>query len=209
MKIDPAAIGVGQYQHDVDASSLARALDDTVQSAVNAVGVELNTASPALLSRVSGLGTKLALAIVGFREKNGPYASRAELLKVPRLGAKAYEQAAGFLRIAGAANPLDTSAVHPERYAIVGKMAGDLGTTVGELLKSEELRRRIRPEDYVDAAAGAKDAAGLPTIRDILAELARPGRDPRGEFELFSFDERIREIRDIEEGMVLPESSPT
>ncbi len=200
VKIDPSAIGVGQYQHDVNAKALSRSLDDTVKSAVNAVGVELNTASAALLSRVSGLGPGLAQGIVEYREKNGPYSSRSQLLKVPRLGAKAYEQAAGFLRIRDASNPLDSSAVHPERYTLVNRMAVDLGTAVGDLLESADLRGRIRLDNYVSDAAGV----GLPTLRDILTELAKPGRDPRGEFEIFRFDERIRSIEDVEEGMILP-----
>ena len=205
VKIDPAAIGVGQYQHDVDAGALAAALDDTVRSVVNAVGVELNSASPALLSRVSGLGPALAQSIVKRREQEGPYRSRRELLKVPRLGERAFEQAAGFLRISDARNPLDNSAVHPERYPAVEKMAADLGTDVNGLLASRELRKKIRPENYVNASDSAvAEAVGLPTIRDILAELEKPGRDPRGSFETFSFDDRIHGIGDVEEGMVLP-----
>jgi uncharacterized protein len=200
VKIDPAAIGVGQYQHDVDSSSLAAALDDTVRSAVNAVGVELNNASPALLSRVSGLGPALALAVVDYRDKNGPFRRRKQLLKVPRLGERAYEQAAAFLRIRDGAHPLDGSAVHPERYALVEKMAADLGVKLKDLMESGELRSKIRLEDYVSPAGGV----GLPTLRDILAELARPGRDPRGTYSPFSFDQRIRDIGDVEVGMVVP-----
>ena len=203
VKIDPSAIGVGQYQHDVDARALSRSLDDTVKSAVNAVGVELNSASAALLSRVSGLGPGLAQGIVEYREKNGPYSSRSQLLNVPRLGAKAYEQAAGFLRIRGADNPLDTSAVHPERYSLVKRMAADLGAAVGDLLDSGDLRKQIRLEHYV-TDSGDDAGVGLPTLRDIMAELAKPGRDPRGSFEIFHFDERIRGINDVEKGMILP-----
>ncbi len=212
VKIDPAAIGVGQYQHDVDASLLASSLDDTVISAVNSVGVELNTASAALLSRVSGLGPKRARSVVEHREKNGPFTSRRELLNVAGLGAKAFEQAAGFLRIAGAKNPLDAGAVHPERYALVEQMAADLDASVADLIKSEELRKKVRLEKYVtkeakdspEAASRNPSAVGLPTLRDIMAELTKPGRDPRGTFEIFSFDERIRDISDVEEGMILP-----
>jgi uncharacterized protein len=203
VKIDPAAIGVGQYQHDVDTRSLNRSLDDTVKSAVNAVGVELNSASAALLSRVSGLSAGLANGIVEYRDKNGPYSKRSELLKVPRLGAKAYEQAAGFLRIRGAANPLDTSAVHPESYNIVKKIAADLGAGVVDLLESAELRSNINLEDYVSDSSETP-GIGLPTLMDIMAELAKPGRDPRGEFEAFSFDERIHSLDDVQEGMTLP-----
>ncbi|RKX98326.1 MAG: RNA-binding transcriptional accessory protein [Spirochaetes bacterium] len=204
VKIEPEAIGVGQYQHDVDAKALSLSLDDTVKSAVNAVGVELNSASAALLSRVSGLGAGLAQSIVKYREDNGPYSKRSQLLKVPRLGAKAFEQAAGFLRIRESSNPLDSSAVHPERYPLVKKMAADLDVSVAELIgsgpKPEALRKQIRLEEYSSESEGA----GLPTLKDIMAELARPGRDPRGTFELFSFDERIRSLDDVEKGMVLP-----
>lgn len=212
VKINPAAIGVGQYQHDVEAALLSSALDDTVLSAVNAVGVELNTASAALLSRVSGLGPKRARAVVNHREKNGPFGRRRELLDVAGLGAKAFEQAAGFLRIAGAANPLDASAVHPERYTLVKKMAADMDSSIEELLKSEDLRKKVKLENYVSkaqtktsrTASESLTAVGLPTLKDIMAELAKPGRDPRGTFEAFSFDERIRSISDVEEGMILP-----
>ncbi len=203
VKIEPGAIGVGQYQHDVDSKALAASLDDTVRSAVNAVGVELNTASGALLSHVSGLGPKLAQAIVDKRENDGPYKSRKELLKVPRLGEKAYVQSAGFLRISGARNPLDASAVHPERYALVERMAADLGVKVAELMASQNLRKQIHLENYVEKDGGA-NSVGLPTLPDIMAELDKPGRDPRGTFELFSFDDRIHSIDDVEKGMVLP-----
>jgi len=204
VKIDPEAIGVGQYQHDVDNKALVRSLDDTVKSAVNAVGVELNTASAALLSRVSGLGTGIAQSIVKYREDNGPYTKRSQLLKVPRLGAGAFEQAAGFLRIRNASNPLDASAVHPERYALVKKMASDLDTTITDLIGSgpipEELRKKIPLKKYLSDSEGV----GLPTLRDILVELAKPGRDPRGVFEIFHFNKDIHSLDDIQSGMVLP-----
>jgi len=204
VKIEPEAIGVGQYQHDVDAKALSLSLDDTVKSAVNAVGVELNSASAALLSRVSGLGMGLAQSIVKYREENGPYAKRSQLLKVPRLGARAFEQAAGFLRIREASNPLDASAVHPERYSLVKKMAADMAVNVADLIgsgpKPEGLRKQIRLESYSSESEGA----GLPTLKDIMAELAKPGRDPRGAYELFSFDERIRSLEDVEKGMIIP-----
>ena len=206
VKIDPEAIGVGQYQHDVEPGALKASLDDTVRSAVNSVGVELNTASASLLSRISGLGPGLAQGVVEKREKDGPYKSRKELLSVSRLGAKAYEQAAGFLRISDAANPLDASAVHPERYALVEQMARDMDTDIQGMLESPELRKKIQPEKYVNETI-TKDSgvtAGLPTIRDILSELDKPGRDPRGSFETFAFDERIHSVADVEEGMILP-----
>ncbi len=204
VKIEPEAIGIGQYQHDVDAKALSLSLDDTVKSAVNAVGVELNSASAALLSRVSGLGMGLAQSIVIYREDNGPYSKRSQLLKVPRLGARAFQQAAGFLRIREASNPLDSSAVHPERYSLVNKMAADLNVSVAELIgsgpKPEALRKQIHLDNYISESEGA----GLPTLKDIVTELAKPGRDPRGTFELFSFDERIHSMDDVEKGMVLP-----
>ncbi len=198
VKIDPKAIGVGQYQHDVDQKLLKQSLDDTVSSCVNAVGVEVNTASAPLLSYVSGLNQGLARNIVKYRDENGPFASRAALKKVPRLGPKAFEQAAGFLRISGGANPLDASAVHPERYGLVGKMAADLGVGISDLLRDPKVRAGIRPDRYVAADVG------LPTITDILAELAKPGRDPRAGFEAFSFAEGITEIADVKPGMTLP-----
>ena len=200
VKIDPASIGVGQYQHDVDAKALEKALSSTVESAVNKVGVELNTASPALLSRVSGVGPKLAEAIVNYRNTHGPYTHRTQLLKVPRLGAKAYEQCAGFLRIAQSSHPLDASAVHPERYALVERMANDLQSDVHELMSSPQLQAQVQLQNYVDEKAGV----GFPTLKDIMAELAKPGRDPRGELEEFHFDERIHNIEDLVEGMILP-----
>jgi uncharacterized protein len=206
VKIDPESIGVGQYQHDVDAKELKSALDDTVRSAVNAVGVELNTASAPLLARVSGLGVKLAEAIVDYRQEKGAIQSRKDLLSVKGLGAKAFEQAAGFLRIRGARNPLDSSAVHPERYELVERMARDLGCSLEELMSSGDLQSRVELEKYVSKPEEAKDGVpvGLPTLKDIMTELAKPGRDPRETFEVFSFDERIRSIEDVEEGMVVP-----
>src|SRR5690606_34301074 len=181
VKIDPKAIGVGQYQHDVDQRALKTSLDDTVTSAVNAVGVELNTASKQLLAYVSGLNSSLAESIVAYRKEHGEFRSREELKKVPRLGEKAFEQAAGFLRIRNGKHPLDASAVHPERYGLVERMAADLGCEVVDLMKSEELRKKIDLRKYVDGDVG------LPTLQDILAELAKPGRDPRKQFEIFSF----------------------
>lgn len=198
VKIDPKAIGVGQYQHDVDQRALKNSLDDTVISCVNAVGVELNTASKQLLSYVSGLNATLAENIVTWRNENGPFASRADLRKVPRLGEKAFEQAAGFLRVRGAANPLDTSAVHPERYHLVHQMAADLGCTVQELLEREDLRKRINLHQYVSSDVG------LPTLQDIIAELAKPGRDPRKQFEVFSFQDGVEKPADLKVGMKLP-----
>ena len=198
VKIDPKSIGVGQYQHDVDQSALKNSLDDTVVSAVNAVGVEVNTASKQLLAYVSGLGPVLAQNIVNFRNENGPFTSRAQLLKVPRLGDKAYEQAAGFLRIRQAANPLDRSAVHPERYELVEKMAKDLGVAVRELMLSEELRQRINLKNYLS------DTVGMPTLQDIMDELAKPGRDPREQFEVFEFEKGVNSISDLKTGMKLP-----
>jgi uncharacterized protein len=198
VKIDPKAIGVGQYQHDVDQGDLKRSLDDVVVSCVNAVGVEVNTASPELLSHVSGLGPALAKNIVITRQEHGPFATREDLLKVPRLGPKAFQQAAGFLRIRNGENPLDASAVHPESYPLVEKMAKDLACQVVDLLKSQNLRKNIEPAKYVN------DEVGLPTINDILAELEKPGRDPRQGFEEFSFAEGVEKPEDLETGMRLP-----
>jgi uncharacterized protein len=198
VKLDPKSIGVGQYQHDVDQSALKRSLDDTVISSVNGVGVELNTASKQLLSYVSGLNATTAAAIVARRNEKGPFKTRAELLEVPRLGPKAFEQAAGFLRIRDAAHPLDGSAVHPERYPLVEKMAADLGASVADLTKDEKLRKRLKLESYVTADVG------LPTLKDILAELAKPGRDPREKFEAFSFQEGVNKPEDLKPGMKLP-----
>jgi uncharacterized protein len=198
VKLDPKSIGVGQYQHDVDQSALKRSLDDTVVSSVNGVGVELNTASKQLLSYVSGLNATTAAAIVARRNEKGPFKTRAELLEVPRLGPKAYEQAAGFLRIRDATHPLDGSAVHPERYPLVEKMAADLGASVVDLTRDEKLRKRLKLESYVTADVG------LPTLKDILAELAKPGRDPREKFEAFSFQEGVNKPEDLKPGMKLP-----
>lgn len=197
VKIDPKSIGVGQYQHDVNQTALKRKLDDVVETCVNAVGVDLNTASIELLSRVSGLGPKLAGSIVKYRDEHGPFRSREELKKVSGLGPKAFEQAAGFLRIRGADNPLDGSAVHPESYGIVEAMAKDLGASVEELMKEATLQRRIDPERYVS------EKAGLPTLKDILAELSKPGRDPRREFEVFSFTPGVEKMEDLRPGMKL------
>ena len=198
VKIDPKAIGVGQYQHDVDQGKLKSALDDVVMSCVNNVGVELNTASRQLLSYVSGLGPSLAAAIVQHRDKNGPFKSRAAVKKVPRLGPKAFEQAAGFLRIRGARNPLDGSAVHPESYGIVDAMTKDQGCAVKDLMDKADLREDIDLQKYVT------DDVGLPTLKDIMQELAKPGRDPREKFEAFSFDESVSAIGDLKPGMKLP-----
>lgn len=198
VKIDPKSIGVGQYQHDVDQKMLKQALDDVVMSCVNAVGVEVNTASKQLFSYVSGIGPALAEALVKYRDQQGSIRSREEILNVPRLGAKAFEQAAGFIRVKQSENPLDNSAVHPESYSIVEKMAKDLGTSVEELIKNKTLRQQIIPEKYVD------EKTGMPTIKDILKELERPGRDPRKSFDIFEFDKDIFKIEDLREGMVLP-----
>ncbi|MEN6331552.1 MAG: Tex family protein, partial [Smithella sp.] len=197
VKIEPKAIGVGQYQHDVDQDELQRSLDDTVISCVNAVGVEVNTASAQLLSYVSGLGPALAENIVKYRDDNGPFAAREELKKVKRLGTKAFEQAAGFLRIRGSINPLDASAVHPESYSIVEKMAQDQGCSVADLVADEARRQKINLTDYVT------DKVGMPTLKDIMAELAKPGRDPREQFENVIFAEGIEKISDLVVGMKL------
>ena len=198
VKIDPKSIGVGQYQHDVDESDLKTGLDDVVVSCVNSVGVEVNTASHNLLAYVSGLGPQLASNIVDYRRQHGPFRARRQLLDVPRLGKRAFELAAGFLRIHNAEHPLDASAVHPERYTVVDRMAADLGCRVAELIERAELRERIDLARYVDGDLG------LPTLRDILAELARPGRDPRQQFEAFTFAEGIESMADLSSGMVLP-----
>ena len=198
VKIDPKSIGVGQYQHDVDQVLLKRCLDDTVSSCVNAVGVEVNTASKQLLTHVSGVGPKLAESIVLHRDKNGPFDSRAEVKKVSGLGDKTFEQCAGFLRIRNAKNPLDASAVHPESYSIVNSMAGDLDCAVADLIGNSALREKIKLENYVT------DTVGLPTLMDIKAELSKPGRDPRKQFESFRFAEGINVIGDLEVGMELP-----
>lgn len=198
VKIDAKSIGVGQYQHDVDQGKLKKALDQTVENCVNLVGVNLNTASSHLLTYVSGLGPQLALNIVNFRAENGAFASRKELMKVPRMGAKAFEQCAGFLRITDAKNPLDRTAVHPESYHIVERMAKDLRCTVDELVASKELRGKVRVADYVT------ETVGLPTLQDIMQELDKPGRDPRKEIKVFEFDRNVRTIEDLREGMILP-----
>ena len=198
VKLDPKAIGVGQYQHDVNQAALKKSLDDTVASCVNSVGVELNTASAELLAHVSGLGAVLAKNIIQYRNENGPFSGRSQLLKVPRLGAKAFEQCAGFLRIRDAANPLDGSAVHPERYRIVQQMAKDCGCRVVDLITDPERREKIELNRYVS------EAVGLPTLTDILAELAKPGRDPRAGFSEFAFAEGINSIADLQAGMRLP-----
>ena len=198
VKIDAKSIGVGQYQHDVDQTQLKAALDQTVESCVNLVGVNVNTASKHLLTYVSGLGATLAQNIVDYRTENGAFRSRRELMKVPRMGAKAFEQCAGFLRIPQAENPLDNSAVHPESYAIVERMAKDLHCTVADLIRDKGLRERIRIEDYVS------DTVGIPTLTDIMQELDKPGRDPRQKIQVFEFDKNVRIIDDLQEGMELP-----
>lgn len=198
VKIDPKAIGVGQYQHDVDQTELKKSLDLTVESCVNTVGVNLNTASKHLLTYISGLGPALAQNIVDYRAENGPFTSRKELLKVPRLGAKAYEQCAGFLRIPQASNPLDNTAVHPERYDLVEKMAKDAGCDVPTLIASAEARKKIDLKQY------CTDEVGLPTLTDIIEELAKPGRDPRGTAKVFSFDEHLHTLDDLRIGMEVP-----
>ncbi|WP_457577099.1 Tex family protein [Desulfomarina sp.] len=198
VKIDPKSIGVGQYQHDVDQNLLKERLQQVVESCVNSVGVELNSASVELLTFVSGLNRTLAENIVAFRKKNGPFKKRSELLKVPRLGPKAFEQCAGFLRIADGIEPLDNSSVHPERYRLVRKMAKDTGSSVAGLMTSESARKKIVPEKYLD------DSVGMETLLDIIDELAAPGRDPRENFRGFSFDRSILTIDDVREGMVVP-----
>ena len=198
VKIDPKSIGVGQYQHDVDQTKLKKALDQTVENCVNLVGVNLNTASSHLLTYISGLGPQLAQNIVNYRAENGAFGSRKELMKVPRMGAKAFEQCAGFLRIPGAKNPLDNTAVHPESYHIVEQMAKDLKCTIDELIADKELRRKINISAYITPTVG------LPTLQDILQELDKPGRDPRKAIKVFEFDKNVRTIADLREGMILP-----
>jgi uncharacterized protein len=198
VKIDPKAIGVGQYQHDVDQSALKKKLDEVVESCVNAVGVEVNTASKELLTYVSGLGPQLAQNIVKYRNEKGAFKSRRDLLEVPRMGEKVFEQAAGFLRIRDSKNPLDKSAVHPESYHIVEKMAKDLGCEVESLMKDRELRKKISLKNYVS------DTVGLPTLNDIMSELDKPGRDPRKSFEVFRFQEGVNSMDDLRVGMKLP-----
>lgn len=198
VKIDPKSIGVGQYQHAVDQALLKKSLDQTVESCVNLVGVNVNTASKELLTYISGLGPVLAQNIVQYRVENGPFVCRKDLKKVPRLGEKAFEQCAGFLRIPNGSNPLDNSAVHPESYPVVEKMAADLHCTVGELMKRKELKQQIRLEQY------QTDQIGMPTLQDIMKELDKPGRDPRSEIQEFSFNPDIHTIDDLQEGMILP-----
>jgi uncharacterized protein len=198
VKLDPKSIGVGQYQHDVEQNMLKESLDDVVVSCVNNVGVEVNTASKQLLTYVSGLGPQLAENIVKYRDEHGPFKSRKELREVPRLGPKAFEQSAGFLRIRGAKNPLDASAVHPESYPVVEQMAKDNGCSVSDLMAQENLRRSLDLQKYV------KENVGIPTLTDIVSELAKPGRDPRKAFEVFSFDENVHKLEDLRPGMRLP-----
>ncbi|MEE1315847.1 MAG: helix-hairpin-helix domain-containing protein, partial [Prevotella sp.] len=198
VKIDPKSIGVGQYQHDVDQNMLRQSLDRTVESCVNTVGVDLNTASVHLLTYVSGLGPSLAKNIVEYRKANGAFTSRAQLKKVPRLGPSAFMQCAGFLRVAGAKNPLDSSAVHPESYGIVELMAKDCQCTVRELMSSAEKRKGINLKRYVTSEIG------MPTLNDIMSELEKPGRDPRAEIEVFEFDPNVHTPEDLREGMILP-----
>ena len=197
VKIDPKSIGVGQYQHDVNQSQLAKSLDAVVEDCVNAVGVDVNTASAPLLARISGLNQTLAQNIVAYRDENGAFDSRKKLLKVPRLGEKTFEQAAGFLRINGGKEPLDASAVHPEAYPVVAKMLAQQGITAAELIGNRERVKQIKASDFTD------ERFGLPTILDILSELEKPGRDPRGEFQTASFAEGIHEINDLQVGMIL------
>ncbi len=198
VKIDPKSIGVGQYQHDVDQKALKQALDDVVMSCVNGVGVDLNRASSQLLSYVSGLNATTSKNIVEYREKNGPFLSRKQVANVPRLGPKAFEQSAGFLRIPEGENPLDASAVHPESYYIVDAMVRDLETTVGDIMKSSDIR------DQIDVSKYVTDSVGIPTLKDILDELAKPGRDPRQKFETFSFADGVEKIEDLKQGMKIP-----
>ena len=198
VKIDPKSIGVGQYQHDVEQGALKKSLDQTVESCVNLVGVDVNTASKHLLTYISGLGPTLAQNIVNYRAEHGPFASRRELLKVPRMGEKAFEQSAGFLRITSGKNPLDNSAVHPESYSIVEQMAKDLNCTVSELIANKELKKKLNLQKYVSATIG------MPTLTDIMEELDKPGRDPRQTIKVFEFDPNVKKLEDLKEGMVLP-----
>jgi uncharacterized protein len=198
VKIDPKSIGVGQYQHDVDQGLLKKSLDQTVESCVNTVGVNVNTASKHLLMYISGLGPTLAQNIVDYRAENGPFKTRRELLKVPRMGEKAFEQSAGFLRIQGGKNPLDNSAVHPESYTVVENMAKDLSCSVEDLVINKALKKQLKLEKYMT------EKVGMPTLLDILEELDKPGRDPRETIQVFSFDPTIKTIEDLKEGIVLP-----
>lgn len=197
MKTDPKSIGVGQYQHDVNQTQLRRCLDRTVESCVNRVGVDLNSASAPLLARVAGIGPKLAENIVQYRNELGRFRNRNQLSKVPKLGKKSFEQAAGFLRIRGGDEPLDDSAVHPESYAVVGQMAAHLSADKSALVGNATLSQKLDPAAFVS------DQFGLPTIQDILAELAKPGRDPRSEFKVVTFDEGVNKIEDVRDGMIL------
>lgn len=198
VKIDPKSIGVGQYQHDVDQNALKKSLDQTVESCVNLVGVNVNTASKHLLTYISGLGPSLAQNIVNYRAEHGPFTSRRELLKVPRMGEKAFEQSAGFLRIEGGKNPLDNSAVHPESYPIVEQMAKDLQCSVKDLITNKQLKKQLTLANYIT------DKVGMPTLKDIMEELDKPGRDPRQTIQVFSFDPTIKSIEDLKEGQLLP-----
>lgn len=198
VKIDPKSIGVGQYQHDVEQGALKKSLDQTVESCVNLVGVDVNTASKHLLTYISGLGPTLAQNIVNYRAEHGPFVSRRELLRVPRMGEKAFEQSAGFLRITSGKNPLDNSAVHPESYSIVEQMAKDLNCTVSELIANKELKKKLNLQKYVSATIG------MPTLTDIMEELDKPGRDPRQTIKVFEFDPNVKKLEDLKEGMVLP-----
>lgn len=198
VKIEAKSIGVGQYQHDVDQTKLKRSLEQTVENCVNAVGVNINTASKHLLSYVSGLGPQLAQNIVDYRKEHGEFSDRKDLLKVPRMGEKSFEQSAGFLRIPQSANPLDNSAVHPESYPIVEQMAEDLHCNIQDLIANKELRKNIESEKYIT------DKIGLPTLHDILEELDKPGRDPRQFIKVFEFDPNIKTIDDLKENMLLP-----
>jgi uncharacterized protein len=198
VKIDPRSIGVGQYQHDVDQKQLRQALDDTVQICVNQVGVEVNTASRELLARVAGLNDTIAANLVQYRQENGPFGSRKAFLKVPRLGPKAFEQAAGFLRVCNGKNPLDASGIHPESYGIVEQMAKDQGCAPKDLVGSPDRVKKIDPRAYIS------DQTGLPTLTDILAELRLPGRDPRKSFQSVAFDPSVSDIQDLVPGMMLP-----
>jgi len=198
VKIDPKSIGVGQYQHDVDQNALQKSLEDVVISCVNSVGVEVNTASKEILTYVSGMGPVLAKNVIEYRNKNGAFKSRESLKKVTRFGDKAFEQAAGFLRIRDAENPLDASAVHPESYSVVSKMSKNLKCSVADLIKDEALRKQIKIEEYIS------ETVGLPTLQDIMSELAKPGRDPRKKFDVFEFDKTVHSMADLKEGMILP-----
>jgi uncharacterized protein len=198
VKIDPKSIGVGQYQHDVNQAALQHSLGDTVVSCVNSVGVEVNTASEQLLTYVSGVGPQLAKNIIEHRNKKGAFSTREELKKVTRFGEKAFEQAAGFLRIRDGENPLDRSSVHPESYHVVNKMAVKMNCSISDLIEKKQLRDSLKPEEFVD------QTIGLPTIKDILLELAKPGRDPRKQIEMFEFDKNIHSIHDLSKGMRLP-----